>query len=116
MGIRHIMASSCAMAAFCAPQAQAQDLSYNLYGVPGLIEMPTARAALDGEIGASITGFRVQQRGNFTFQLLPRLSGTFRYASITNRGSREDTFDRSFDLRYQIFEETDWRPAVIRTA
>ena len=112
MRIRQIMAQSCAIAALCVGSATAQDLSYNLYGVPGLIEMPNARAALDGEIGASLTGFRVQQRGNFTFQILPRLSGTFRYASISDRGSRDDTFDRSFDLRYQIFTETDWRPAV----
>jgi len=112
MRIRQIMAQSCALAALCTGSAMAQDLSYNLYGVPGLIEMPNARAALDGEIGASLTGFRVQQRGNFTFQLLPRLSGTFRYSSISDRGSREDTFDRSFDLRYQLLTETDWRPAV----
>jgi hypothetical protein len=67
----------------------------------------------NAEIAATIGGFRVQQRGRFAFQLLPRLSGTFRYAGIKDRGDgREDTFDRSFDLRYQILQETNALPAI----
>ncbi|MEL6516763.1 MAG: YjbH domain-containing protein [Pseudomonadota bacterium] len=114
MGIRHIMASSCAMAALCAPAAQAQDLSYNLYGVPGLIDTPNARSAPDAEIGATISAFSLQQRGSFTFQLLPRLSGTFRYAGISEETGpgTDGTFDRSFDLRYQLVQETDIWPDI----
>ncbi len=94
--------------------AEAQDLSYNLYGVPGLLDMPNARSAPDAEIGASISGFRLQQRGSFTFQLLPNLSGTFRYGGIEeiDGPGSDGTFDRSFDLRYQVVQETETRPAI----
>ena len=114
MRIRHTIASSAAlMALTCGQTATAQDLSYNLYGVPGLIDMPNARSAPDAELAATIGGFRVQQRGSVSFQLLPRLSGTFRYAGINDLGDgREDTFDRSFDLRYQILQETETLPAI----
>ena len=114
MQIRRILTSgTAALAILAGSPALSQDLSYNLYGVPGLIDMPNARSAPDAEIAATIGAFRVQQRGSFTFQLLPRLSGTFRYAGINDRGNgREDTFDRSFDLRYQILEETDTLPAL----
>ncbi|MEL6570450.1 MAG: YjbH domain-containing protein [Pseudomonadota bacterium] len=115
MRIRRIMASSCALTVLVSAQAaSAQDLTYNLYGVPGLIDTPNARAAPDAEIGATIGGFRFQQRGSFSFQILPNLSGTFRYAGIdeVNGPGTEGTFDRSFDLRYQILSETETRPAI----
>lgn len=100
-----------------ATGAFAQDLTYTLYGTPGLIEMPTAQVAPDGQITASLTAFEQQQRASFSFQIAPRLSGTFRYAGISeNQGvGTNGTFDRSFDLRYQAFEEGqfgDWSPAV----
>lgn len=99
------------MAALAAGPATPQDTtSYSLYGTPGLIEMPNARSAADAEIAASITGFAAQQRGNFTFQVTPRLSGTFRYAGLDDRP--EGRFDRSFDLRYRILDEGDFTPAV----
>lgn len=95
----------------------AQDLTYTLYGTPGLIEMPTAQAAPDGQITASITGFKQQQRASFSFQLTQRFSGTFRYTSIPefNGPDSGDTFDRSFDLRYRFLDEGQfrkWTPAM----
>ena len=97
--------------------AAAQDLTYTLYGTPGLIEMPTAQAAPDGQVTGSLGLFKQQQRGSFSFQLTPRLSGTFRYAGIaehTGPGT-DGTFDRSFDLRYRFLDEGQfggWTPAV----
>ena len=108
----------CAIAALLAgSSAQAQDTDYSLYGAPGLIEMPNARSAADAEIAASITYFTQQQRNSFTFQLTPRLSGTFRYAGLNGVAKRNgpgirDTFDRSFDLRYRITDEGDYLPAI----
>lgn len=95
--------------------ASAQErASYTLFGTPGLIEMPTARSAPDAEIAAQLSYWRLQQKGSFSFQLLPRLSGTFRYAGIGERGGpgTEGTFDRSFDLRYRILDEGDYTPAL----
>lgn len=97
-----------------ASGALAQETTWTLYGTPGLIEMPSARSAPDAEIAATISYWDQQQRNNFSFQITPRLSGTFRYTGIANKdGPGTDTlFDRSFDLRYRILDETDRRPAV----
>lgn len=115
MHIRHILASGTALAALLAsPQVMAQDFSYNLYGVPGLIDTPNARSAPDAEIAATVGGFVLQQRGSFTFQLLPNLSGTFRYSGIDQEDGpgTDGTFDRSFDLRYRFIAETELLPDV----
>ena len=52
--------------------AAAQDMTYTLYGTPGLIEMPTAQSAPDAQITANLSYFKQQQRGSFSFQLTPR--------------------------------------------
>ena len=103
--------------ALVSQAASAQDTTYTLYGTPGLIEMPTAQTAPDGQITASLGLFEQQQRASFSFQVSPRLSGTFRYAGIPqNKGVGTDgTFDRSFDLRYRLLDEGRfgaWSPAV----
>jgi len=92
----------------------AQETTYTLLGTPGLIEMPSARSAPDGEIAAGYSYWNLQRKSNFTFQITPRLSGSFRYSGIsdyTGPGT-DDTFDRSFDLRYRILDEGAYRPAV----
>ena len=60
--------------------------SINLYGETGLIDMPTAQSQPDGQITASYSQFGDTSRRNFTFQILPRLSGTLRYSTIKNWG------------------------------
>lgn len=96
--------------------ANAEDMpfGYSFYGMPGLIDMPSANVAPDAEIIASFGAFEQQQRLTFAFQITPQLTGAFRYARIDeNRGpGTQATYDRSFDLHYQLFDETDTRPAV----
>jgi hypothetical protein len=101
--------------------APAQDArprpSLNLYGVTGLIDMPTAESQPDGQMSASYSMFGETTRRNFTFQILPRLSGTLRYANIDNYGRYDDPhynlFDRSFDLQFQILRERGaWQPSL----
>ncbi len=108
------------MLAWAAGPALAQEPrprpSLNLYGTTGLIDMPTAQAQPDGQVSASYSRFGETTRRNFTFQILPRVSGTLRYATIRNWGrSGEpdyDLFDRSFDLQLQLLDERGWRPAL----
>ena len=103
-----------ALSIVLSSSAAAQETTYTLYGTPGLVDMPTARSAPDGEIILSYSTWNLQQKTSFTFQLTPRFSGTFRYSGIEERSGpgTDGTFDRSFDLRYRILDETDWRPAV----
>lgn len=105
-----------------AAQAHAQDggPGYSLYGIPGLVDMPTGFAAPDAELATSIGGFRGELRTTLTFQVAPRVSGSFRYVGIDEntynpslgRPSDRLIYDRSFDLRVLVLPETDLRPAV----
>lgn len=93
-------------------QTQALSSSLNQYGTVGLIDMPTAESLPDAEFSVTASSGPGFKRGSFTFQVLPRLSGSFRYTQISNWSGDGDLFDRSFDLQYRIFDETKYRPSV----
>ena len=97
--------------------------SKNMYGLPGgLIDMPSAEMAPDGELAATVSHFGGTTKTTLTFQILPRLTGAFRYAALAEyrpgRGTsptpypNSTYYDRSFDLRYQLVKERDYIPAV----
>ena len=86
-------------------------------GVTGLIDMPSAESQPDGSLAVTKSVFGPVGRTTLTFQITPRLSGSFRYTSFRNWNDvipspLETNLDRSFDLRYQLVEETDFLPAV----
>ncbi|SFE72568.1 YjbH domain-containing protein [Roseivivax sediminis] len=82
-------------------------------GVPGIVDMPTAHQMPDANGTLSVNSTDVTQRNVFHFQISPRLSGVFRYSYIEGYGSGDGAYyDRSFDLRYQLADETARRPAV----
>lgn len=93
---------------------------YNTHGFSGLIEMPTAHAMSDGDLAFTSSYSRNTQRNTLTFQIAPRLSGSFRYALLYDQdgsdndtlgGSKDFRFDRSFSIQYLISEENDQWPA-----
>ncbi|QFT95174.1 hypothetical protein FIU86_20155 [Roseovarius sp. THAF9] len=86
----------------------------NNYGTPGgLIDMPTAETAPDGELTTNVTYFDGFFRTTLSFQITDRLSGSFRYAGTEDITPQFSTYyDRSFDLRFRLFNETDFTPAV----
>ena len=79
--------------------------NYTLFGTPGVIDTPSAVAPKDGEISATVSAFGDTQRATFSFQVFPRVTGSFRYSLI-------DTYDRSFDIQYQVTDEGRVLPAV----
>ncbi len=91
---------------------------YNTYGYPGLIDMPTAHSRPDGELAVISSYFAGQTRNTLTFQVAPRLSGSFRYSSMRNIAPvvggpvTPERLDRSFSIHYRFVDETAWRPAV----
>ncbi len=115
MVFKVVMAAAALNAAIASMAcAEGTPVGYSIFGTPGLIEMPIATPASDAEIAMSLGGFEDQQRASFTFQITPRLSGTFRYARLdeyTGPGT-DDTFDRSFDLQYQLVTEGEYRPSI----
>lgn len=131
--IAALLGSTVLMVAPAAAQdAGAMRPSYGQYGTPSLIDMPTAEMAPDAEIATTITRIGDTTRTTLSFQLTPRISGSFRYSGAGGllvpgynvnsdftpitplpAGVNPDTyFDRSFDLRYQLVSETARRPSV----
>lgn len=88
--------------------------SYTLYGTPGsLLEMPSAESAADAELAGSYAKVGEQTRSTLTFQITPRLSGSFRYAYLPDYElDGRDRYDRSFDLRFRLLDEGAYLPAV----
>ena len=88
--------------------------STNNYGVPGgLIDMPTAEMAPDGQISVTVSHFQGYTKNTATFQLAPWLTGSFRYIGIRDLTPAFKIFyDRSFDLRFRLYKESDYLPAV----
>lgn len=100
-----------------APRASAQTLS--TYGTPGLIDMPTAEVLPDGELAFTAAAVGSTLRGTMLFQFLPGIYGTFRYSFLeyffsTSIGYAKtgSIYDRSFDLHFQLREESQYWPAV----
>jgi hypothetical protein len=91
-------------------------------GVTGLIDMPSGEQQGDGVLSVTKSQFGPVGRTTLTFQITPKLSGSFRYSSVKDwfngDPGREivnditSYFDRSFDLRYQIAEEGRYTPAI----
>lgn len=95
-------------------------LSRATFGMPGLIDMPSAEMRPDGELGLMLTALNDgTMRNTFTFQIAPHLTGAFRYSRVPGlmpRGTTPETYealyDRSFDLRWQFLEEGRYTPAM----
>ncbi|TFL18041.1 YjbH domain-containing protein [Jannaschia formosa] len=110
-----------ATAGLLAPMVHAQEIeprrSVSSYGVPGLIDMPSAQMQPDGEL---VTSLYLLSNGagrvQLSFQILPRVQGVFRYATLPDfqRVGNDfiRTYDRSFDVRFQLFKESGWVPDV----
>ena len=96
---------------------QDHPVRYNIYGAPGLIDMPTASSAADAELAFSISSFAGQTRNSLTFQVSPRLSASLGYAALHDILGAGDVFydrilDRSLALHYRFADETRLRPAI----
>ena len=90
------------------------DTALSTLGTPGLIDIPTAEVLNDGEVALTASLYGDTLRNTATFQVLPNVYGTFRYSIINDfdRNGDLDRFDRSFDLHYQLADETQTRPAI----
>lgn len=101
--------------AFGQDQGMVPTPALNFYGLPGLIDMPTALTLPDGELSSTVSNFAGMSRYQFVAQFHPRVSGAFRYTQIDNFDAAGFTtyFDRSFDLRFTVLEESRTSPAVV---
>ncbi|MCE0505059.1 YjbH domain-containing protein [Roseivivax sp. GX 12232] len=105
---------------FCAAGSAAGAETFetwrNNYGLPGLLDMPNALSFPDADLSVTDAYFGGTNRLTGSFQILPRVTGSFRYTRIENfRGGttgRDTNYDRSFSLHLKLLEEREYRPAL----
>jgi len=92
--------------------------SLSFYGAPGLIDMPSAEMLPDAQFAPSVSYFAGQGRVNLQAQVLPWITMGFRYTGIQNNDPDElllgfeTYYDRNFDVRFRLWDEGRYRPAV----
>ena len=90
--------------------------SLNLYGMTGLIDMPSAEMQPDGQFSITSSYFGGYLRNTIAVQFLPWLETAFRYSVLKDMlpGPDETTlYDRSFDLKLRLIEESPEWPGVV---
>lgn len=94
--------------------SQAQPIySRNLFGSPGIVDMPSARMAPDGELSAGASFFQNTQHYNLGFQALPWLETSFRYSGLSHFNPDYPVYyDRSFGFKARLWNEGDVLPTV----
>lgn len=86
--------------------------SLNFYGLPGLVDMPSANMLPEGQFITNIAYFGGQQRITLGFQPTEWMMATFRYNGISGLRNAETLYDRSFDLRFRMFKERGYLPEL----
>ncbi|WP_316016154.1 YjbH domain-containing protein, partial [Roseobacter sp. HKCCA0434] len=121
VGVAACLAAPAALHAQAGPQQwgypfyEAPRDGLNLYGMTGLIDLPSARMQPDGQLSFTASGFGPTQRYTLSFQALPWLEGALRYSRISDfQVAGTDRFDRSLDLKVRLLDEGEewWRPEV----
>jgi hypothetical protein len=90
--------------------------SLNLFGMTGLIDMPTAEMQPDAQISFTTSYFGGYHRNTLAMQALPWLEGAFRYSVLDDMdpGPEGPTlYDRSFDLKLRLIQEGPQWPSVV---
>ena len=91
--------------------------SLNLYGMTGLIDMPSAEMQPDAQFTITSSFFGGYLRNTIAVQILPGLETAFRYSVLEDMlaGPGSTTlYDRSFDLKLRLIQEgPDWPTVVV---
>lgn len=77
--------------------------------------MPSATGLRDGALTFTTSYYGKTLRNTLTFQLTPRLTGSFRYSILKDYFSAttgDTLYDRSFDVQYRFVNEGRYRPAI----
>lgn len=85
------------------------------FGLPGIIDLPTAKRFPDGELIITQQIHKSLARSGISFQALPKLSFSFRYSGHGHNGTEANgriNHDRSFDVHLSILDEGKYFPAL----
>lgn len=113
---RLILLSAACLLGSAASKAHADDpppLVRNNYGSVGMIDMPSARMAPDGDVSAGVSYFQNTQRYDLGFEALPWLETDIRYSGLADFHEGYPVYwDRSFAIKARVWQESDILPAV----
>ena len=102
-----------ALIAVTAAQAQQQsNVTRNTYGELGILDMPNAHMADDGQIAITLGDIDKTQRYSIAFQFLPWLDASFRYSHVSDWLNQSNYYDRSFGLKMRLLQESGNLPDV----
>lgn len=85
------------------------------FGLPGVIDLPTARSFPDGEIVLTHQNHKYIFMNGISFQALPYLGLSFRYGGQGRGGGSAQgrvNWDRSFDAHISLKNEGKYSPAI----
>ncbi|MEA1063204.1 YjbH domain-containing protein [Erwinia sp. HR93] len=110
------VAGACHAESYPAPIGPSQ----SDFGGAGLLQMPTARMARDGEFSLNYRDNDQYRFYSASMQLMPWLETTLRYTDVRTRNyssveafSGDQTYkDKSFDLKLRLLQEGYWTPQV----
>ncbi|MGR5066522.1 YjbH domain-containing protein [Photobacterium sp. DNB22_13_2] len=123
--IRFFKLSAIALAILPVFSANADEFSYPVlkpsqsdFGGVGLMQMPTARMASEGEFNFNITNNDDYGFYSVSLQLFPWLETTIRYSKVHNIYSTDNPdfsgdnklHDKGIDLKVRLLQETYWLP------
>ena len=103
---------------FFAPQraaSEAQRVSAGNFGLPGVVDLPTARRFPDGELVLTHQNHKNLFMTGISFQALPRVGLSFRYGGHGRGGNFANgrvNWDRSFNAHISILDERKYLPAL----
>lgn len=85
------------------------------FGLPGIVDLPTAQTLPDGELVITQQLHESLARTGASFQLLPNLGVAFRYSGHGKNGTEANgriNHDRSFDAHLTLWREGVYHPGV----
>ena len=107
-----------ALVSFLLPGRVASDtqpVSAGNFGLPGIIDLPTAQRFPDGELVVMQQLHKSLARSGISFQALPRVGVSFRYSGHGINGREaygRINHDRSFDAHISVLDEGKYLPAI----
>ena len=113
--ISHYAAAAAILIAGAAQAQEAPRVSVGNFGLPGLVDLPTARALPDAELILTQQLHRTLERTGASFQILPNLGVAFRYSGHGEGGGEANgrlNHDRSFDAHLTLWREGRRVPGV----
>ena len=98
-----------------AKESNIQQVNIGNFGLPGVIDLPTAQHFPDGELVIMQQLHKSLARSGISFQALPRVGVSFRYTGHGFNGRKaygRNNYDRSFDAHISVLNESTYLPAI----